>query len=236
MQKSISNAFTFMFKEEGWKFKLGVLVGLLVPYMYVSVGFQAKDITENIVIFCTLLIIGLSTFLACSGYVAKLIQNLIFNKSTPSFLPEWEDNFLQYPKIATAKAFGTFLIGLVLVPSIILLAIPILIYAYINLAVENIFCTEFNFKAYFSWKKAIELIKENPAEYFKLFITFLAIAILNNLILVLIQHLTLDPSYVTLGVLVSSVTTAYSMLVIGYLVGLVSQQREARVEEQLLID
>lgn len=215
MEKQISKAFTFMFQDEDWKYKIILLVLLTFPSSYISY-LNSSNQLKTAPIF--LVIVSIITSLIISGYFAKCTQNIIF--ATPddvNLLPKWEDNFLSFISIGFKKFLGSLLIGIVMLPASLLI-IPLLIFAYITIALERVFCEEFKISSYFAWKRAFDLIAQDGGRYFKILLAFIPLALL--LVVVMLLFIKLP---IILMIVIPAIT-AYYMLVSAYLIGAIGTE------------
>ena len=216
MEKSIKNAFTFMFKDPDWIYKLSILALLSVPSSYISYLNHTNSANSANFLngaFLLLCIVSMVTSLIVSGYFSKCTQNIIFaTHEEANLLPAWEDNFGGFVTIGLKKMLGGLLIGLVILPAS-LLVIPILIFAFISIALERIFCQEFKISSYFAWRKAFNLIKEDGGRYFLILLTYIPLVLILAVIMLIFMKI---PAIL---MVVLPIITAYYMLVSAYLVG-----------------
>lgn len=214
MEKKISNAFTYMFKDSEWKYKMLILVLLTVPSVYQSYLKDIKHIKEPQIL---LLIAVIFTSILISGYVAKCIQNIIFSNAENNIqLPAWEDNFWGYFVIGIKKILASLLIVIALIPASILI-VPLIIFIFISIVLERIFCEEFNMTSYFQWGKAFDLIKQNPRKYIQILLTYIPLVI----ILGIITLLFFKTPFI---LVVLPVVTSYYALVSAYLKGIIGSE------------
>lgn len=227
MEKSISNAFTYMFKDEDWKYKLGILAMLSFPAMYQSYLADIKGVKEPLLI---LSILAAITSIIISGFYAKCTQNVIFSESeTPNLLPKWEDSFFHYFVIGLKKIVATIIIYIIMIPASILV-IPAVIFAILYPALERVFCTEFKVTSYFSWKRATSLRKQNPSLYIKiLLLPFLII-----LFFVVIMFVITEISPLLFAI-ISPLIICYFFLVYAYLVGMIGSEENVVSDEYGLV-
>jgi len=222
MDKSILKSFTYMFDANDRAFKISILVMLYLPiayFSYVMMTIKANGATPqlnygNIVIF--FFIVWLTSLFA-TGYLAKCTQNIIlFNGDQPFDMPNWEDNFIGYLVIGFKKGVSVFVTTLVLLPTVILLAIPLLIYSFIYPALDNIFCSEFKFNSYFSWKKAFSIIASNNKLYYSILGLLFLLSIARNLF-----YLLKLPA--GLFIFLLAIFMAYLSLISAYWIGIINR-------------
>lgn len=182
MEKSIKNAFTFMFEDKDWKYKLFVLSALAFPSFYLN--YQGENLKQSLAVnagnifsllwFILLMLIFIiyCTFLF-EGYCCKCTQNIIFsneNTTQNDLLPEWENNFWGFSKIGILFSVGVGLLGLVVALASILI-IPIFLYLFAYVALKTLFCIDFKIGAFFAWGKAKELIGLNSNKYWSVILS-----------------------------------------------------------------
>lgn len=223
MNKSVLNAFSYMFKESDWKFKILILFGLNVPaIMLQGILMSGSELitilTSSAGLIVLLLIITLFTTGSAFGYGYKTMQNL--SNNTGSILPEWEDNFFQYLKYFGLFAVAMLLFSLVMIiPS--LLIIPAIIAGFITPALIAIFVKDFNATSMLAWKKAFALIKQDSGLYIKVFIMYIGLIILSNVFSMIFMFLVKSSLY--LAVLLYSLVVAYCQLINAYIIGILGQ-------------
>ena len=226
MEKSIKDAFTFMFKDSDWKYKLFVLSALAFPTAFLS--FQGENLksqmtaltknVENFIPILWVLILILIFVVACTflfeGYCCKCTHNVIYkNKQSPKsdLLPKWENEFWEYSKIGVNFSIGVSFLGLAVVLGSLLI-VPILFYIVGYIALKTLFCVDFKMSAFFAWGKAIKLMKSNPSHYLVVMLcSFALYAVFGLVAYVCSKSLPL--------VFVASFVQAYIYLVIAYLRG-----------------
>lgn len=240
MEKSISNAFTFMFKDPDWVYKLGILLMLhAAPGICLAFNFpESLDLqTHSLSLFVSTIsqflipsiILYMILYPFIMGYVSKSTQNVIkTTKNEPVFLPNWEDNFFSYFIIGIQKSFAIFLLSLLLIPGMILLCIPVLIYGFIALALDNIFCSDFKVISYFKWGKAFKIVSSNVGLYIIIFI----IALFLGLSVIFVQNLhTFFKMSNIFIVFFQSAFSIYTLLVMAYLTGMIGINKEYEIPE-----
>lgn len=223
MEKKISNAFTYMFKDTEWKYKLIVLTLLSVPSVYNSYLKDIKHVKEPQILLLLLVII---TSILISGYMSKCIQNIIYSNAEAPSLPAWEDDFWGYLIIGLKKILAGILILIALIPGTLLI-IPLLIFIFLSIALERIFCEKFDITAYYAWKKAFNLIKLNPGKYIQIILMYIPL-IIALAIIALIFFST------PLILVVLPIVTTYYMLVSAYLKGIVGSEAEVEAQEIII--
>lgn len=108
MNGIIANAFTFMFKDSDWKYKLMLLLFITIPsslMAYLSENFKnVKTDDPQLLIYVAIFFIVVTsiTTLLFEGYCDKCSQIVMNakNKTTnKNLLPHWENNFWGFVKI-----------------------------------------------------------------------------------------------------------------------------------------
>lgn len=180
MDKSILSAFTFMFKDKDWLYKLFILLMLYLPsayYSHLASGVKPEMMKQGQINYADLALCVILTIFTCAistGYLAKCTHLIIKNDGEKAFkMPDWEDDFWSYLFIGFKKGFAIFATSLLLSPTIVLFAIPVLIFSFIFLALDNVFCIDFKFNSYLDWKQAFSIITSNNKLYYNiLFLSF----------------------------------------------------------------
>lgn len=226
MEKKISNAFTYMFKDPKWVYKLVVLTLLSVPSFYHSYLKDVKHVKEPQIILLLFVII---TSILMSGYVSKCVQNVIYsNPETLPSLPAWEDDFGGYLIIGLKKILASLLIVIALIPGTFLI-IPLLAFMILDIALERIFCENFDITAYYAWKKAFNLIKLNPTKYVQIILMYIPLIIILGIVALIF-------SSTPFVLVVLPIVTTYYTLVSAYLKGIVGSEAEIKAEEIAIIE
>lgn len=224
MEKKISNAFTYMFKDAQWKYKLLVLTLLSVPSVYQSYLKDIKHVKEPQLILLLLVII---TSILMSGYISKCIQNIIYsNAENAPMLPAWEDDFGGYFIIGLKKILAGILILIALIPGTLLI-IPLLVFIFLTIALERIFCERFDITSYYAWKKAFNLIKLNPTKYIQIILMYIPLV----LALGLITLLFFNTPFI---LVILPVVATYYALVSAYLKGIVGSESEVKIDDVVI--
>ena len=210
MEKRMSEAFSFMFKDNDWKFKMFILYLLsLVSYI---LAYYSNELTETIkatknyslaVPFVGVLILSFVLSLPILGYSFKSINNLIYSQPQSenfNMLPRWENDFFSYIMVGLRYIGASLLIGLcvgllfIAVSAIasvsklflsilmIVLIILALIYAYYFPALEVIFAMSYDFLALFKVKKAAELVKYGTSKYIRVLLLISLVSIIFSII------------------------------------------------------
>lgn len=214
MEKKISTAFTYMFKDNDFAYKFIILILLTVPSIYISYLEHVQGIKTPPIL---LQVLSWVTGIIASGYFAKCTHNIIFSElDETNLLPKWEDDFWGYFGIGFLKGIAYLLITIALIPASILI-VPLLIFLFLTLALDRIFCTDFKMGAYFQWKKAYGLVKQNMSKYIKIALMYIPLTV------ILVLFVLLFAKTAVLYVAVPIVTTYY-MLVSAYLVGIVGSE------------
>lgn len=224
MEKSIQNAFTYMFKDNEWTYKLFILMMLYLPgayYSSITTGLNVEAIKSNInfnAVIIGIVVSAISVTIS-TGYLAKCTHNIIKNEGEAFRMPCWEDDFFSYFFIGIKKGFAIFITSLLLLPTIILLAIPLLIFSFIFLALDNIFCVDFKLDAYFAWKKAFSIIvSNNKLYYIILFLGFILSLVPSVFYLIKLPTIIFS--------LLFAACMTYTALVYAYLIGIVNRDGE----------
>lgn len=239
MEKSISNAFTFMFKDSDWLYKLGILI-MLYAIPGVCFVLSMPDINtlktslEGITglaalqpllsLFIPSLVLSIILYPFIFGYFAKCTHNVIKNNwGDPLALPNWEDDFFSYFLIGIKRCIAMIIIGVVLSFSGFLLFIPALIFGLITVALDKVFCTNFDISAYFKWGKAFKIVSSDTKLYFNVLIVLFLVGLLMGFVQYIPSVLKLPNLLV---VFLSAISSVYFYLVFAYLTGIVGQELE----------
>jgi hypothetical protein len=226
MEKSISKAFTFMFKDSDWKYKLFVLAALAFPGMFL--GYQSETLkttikgmaatSDNLFSIAVFYLLILIFIIACTfifeGYCCKCTQKIIYANGQTSendVLPKWEDEFWEYSKIGVSFSIGVGFLGLAVALGSILI-IPLLFYIVGYVALKTLFCVDFKMGSFFAWKKALRLMNSNFSHYFSVILCSLGIYIAFGLVAYLC-------STSLVLVFLGAFAQAYVYLVLAYLRG-----------------
>jgi len=172
MEKSKAKAFTFMFEDSDWKYKLFILTSLAFPTSFLAyqsdnlkqifkVGIENAFLPVGFLLLLLILTVA-STFLF-EGYCCKCTQKVIYSNER-NLLPQWENEFWEYSKIGVGFSIGVSLIGFVVLLGTVLI-IPVLFYIVGYIALKTLYCVDFKMSAFFAWKKALQLIKHNFGNY-----------------------------------------------------------------------
>lgn len=241
MEKSIKNAFTFMFKDKNLNYKVLIIFLLCIPSFYSSyfLFLNKINISSNIKFLLVLsLVIGYLFKVMIYGYFTKFIHNVITSKNDDIIaLPEWKGNISNYLFLGIKKIFSLFLVLTVLwlsttilgiisniifhtiIPAFISLYILLLAFVFLYTALDNIFCTDFKISSFFAWKTAKNIIFTNIKIYFQVFL----IAITP---LVLMQIFGSTKSLIFVYLIVLPIISIYLNIVYAYLVGIINQNKE----------
>lgn len=245
MKKSISKAFTYMFKEEGWASKLGYIFFLNAILWLVFCFFIDKIIflvanninprflplSSKIALFSPivfLFLFGFTILYFIVGYLAKCTQNIINYKEGIPVLPERRNNLLNCFILGAKKMGAIKAIQVLIQPINFLLGIPTLIFIILEPALNRIFCAEFDFGSFIQWKKAGELIRKNGW----LFVTVLLLEFLFNIVkLILIIGLFIFKIHFSIIALILSAYGTYIAFVAAYLDALIGEPK--KIKEQI---
>lgn len=227
MEKKISNAFTYMFKDSDWMFKFAILAGLGFPSIYLSYFAEQNKLNPTLTQLTTLVGIAIITLITSPiicGYLVKCAQNIIFAKSpNPNILPVWEDNFLNYFIIGIKYAIAVLLIGIVIIPGILLI-IPFLMYLFLSLALSRVFCTELKISSYFAWKTAMDLIKQDTGKYIRILLTQFVVALIYSLSINLLTKS-------LIGMIIALFFFTYFVFISAYFIGIIGSEEATVIEE-----
>lgn len=246
MEKSFKNAFTYMFEDKDWLFKLSILVLLQFILSYITFGMtnsftgisaqniatQAPNMLKTILqVAIIYLIISVVTCPFIVGYTSVCTHNVINNTGKGSFLPNWEDGFFNYYSIGTKYYVGLSLLILVMfIPVVFTLGLLLLVFSFLIPALINIFCQKYETSAFFSFKKALNCVKKNKGLYFKIICACIVFSIICQCIMPFFKLLNLP---VFLEAIILSIITTYSAVVFAYMVGLIgkTEQEESSLDE-----
>lgn len=226
MDKSIGNAFTYMFKDADWKYKLFILAALAFPGAFMSYqsdsmkasmatmqGAPDRYLSYFLFLLLMLVFVVICTFIF-EGYCCKCTNKIIYsdNEVSPGdLLPAWENEFWQYSKIGIAFSIGVGLLGLAVLLGSILI-VPILFYMVGYVALKTLFCVDFKIMTFFAWKKAWKLMSSNPSQYFSVIFLSLAVYLVFGIVAFFCSK-----SYILS--FVTAFAQAYVFLVLAYLRG-----------------
>lgn len=238
MEKSFGNAFTYMFKDKDFKKKIGILSIFLfiifaffgyAIYLSILIAHNPKDVALKIkepIINLLSPIITIIMFFV-SGYIFKCTHNVIKSNAEEEtiLLPNWQDDFFSYFMIAAKKCGSILGIYTLLIPTILLLGIPFIIFFILILALERIFCEEFKFDSFFKWKEAFQLIKNNIGLYISIILTLLLFGLIN---FVLIFTMFKFKVHFVLIAIIMTLFNSYIVLVGAYLEGIVGEKKKTK--------
>lgn len=240
MEKSINNAFTYMFEDKDWIYKVSIFVLLSIPAAFYAMFQIFPEALKNIlkltdisplVLLIVSVVMAVAALLA-NGYYCQIIKNIGNAKQfdTQELLPLWENDFFGYLKIGALLLAASFIAAAALLIPFILI-IPAIIFALLKPALINIFCSEYNVTSFLAWRKAFLLIKQDTGFYVKIILASLAIFIV-YLLIFLVAQLVFKP----LVIIVLPFLTAYTQLVYAYLYGLLGQQRVESFENIQIVE
>lgn len=176
MEKKISKAFTFMFKDSDWIYKLFILSALAFPSFYLA--FEGENLKQYLTksiedpyqlagFFILLLVLTTICTFFFEGYCCKC-TNIIMNAGKSSnekdLLPKWEEDFLGYFRIGFNFSVGVSFIGLAVAIGSILI-VPLLFFGVAYIALKTLFCVDFKIKSFFAWRTASDLMRKNLGHY-----------------------------------------------------------------------
>ena len=241
MENKISSAFTYMFKDSDWRYKmliLGLFQAPMAVYyaMYINLSKASNMIPAwlmNPSIGVLVLIISIIFMLFSSGYWLRCIQSIMNLNPIQGqdLLPSWEDNFGSYTKISLKFVSAYIVAGLILwIP--FLLVIPQWIFGIIFPALVVLFCREQNLMAFLRWGKAFKLIGNNRGLYFGCLLAMILSSILFALVYIPITfYVSMHPTsplatnYSTIYVfaILIDILSVYFSLVSAGLIGLIGR-------------
>lgn len=248
MNKSIKNAFTYMFKDEKWFFKVSLIAIIFILIWAVfcfilsqflmlikTVGPNGQpqfNQPEFIFLNNVLQIFGAFVMIIIFyviGYWAKCTYNIIHNNGADTIsLPSFKDGFLNTYIIGAKLTLSAAALMYLFYPAILLFVVPFFVIIFlfgiilVN-ALKRVFCEEFKFEAFFAWKEGFALIKNNVSLYVSIVLTQIALSIINIGMLILFYHLKFPPNIIALLV---GLYTTYVYFVNAYLVGIVGSKKE----------
>jgi hypothetical protein len=230
MEKIIGSAYSYMFKDSDWKYKLLVFLLLAVPSgiaMYIQMN-PAKLTafttslgldTQNLFLLLTMLIVVVIAGGTFTGYSLSIARNVaLSNHSQADVLPKWEENFWGFFVFAFLSGVAIFIAELVLIIPFLLI-IPALVFYFILPALMYIFCTEKKVTSFLAWKTAFKIVGENVGRYFAILLLILVNSILSAVLCIVLSFAIKDFSLILLPFVL-----AYTNLVNFYLFGIVSNR------------
>jgi hypothetical protein len=209
MEKTIKNAFTYMFKDGDWKYKLFILLILQLPSIIlgslsVLMPKMLKGVGLDLYIYMILLVvISIISGVISLGYFVKCGNNIIYcdkNSSQIDVLPKWEDNILQFLKLGSLYYVAIFLFltvmflfgflgslfSKILMPLSIIIFLVFLIilpfYLYSAAAIAALFYINYDIRVFFQIKKIKKIVFYDSKKYFKIISIIAFISILIALI------------------------------------------------------
>lgn len=237
MEKSIGNAFTFMFKDGDWVYKFGIFIALFaLPTVYLSsnvpdaASLKAMDTSALINLLIPAFVLAIVVSPLTFGYLTKLTHNVIKNNEIdPIRLPNWEDDFFGFFILGLKRCFAvTIFLLLFLPPSFLTFGIPILFFGLIIVALDNIFCTNFELSSYFKWGKAFKIMGSDYSLYTKILMVVFVVGVLIGITTYLFSTLKLPG---ILDAFIKAALSAYSSLVAAYLTGIIAENEEDQISE-----
>lgn len=235
MEKSITNAFTFMTNDRDWIYKLFILFMLILASTYAHINFvkfilkpaEMSIGINNLLDFLKfyfgyafiLFLIDAIVLPFITGYLATCAHNIMINKNDPLLLPNWEEKFLNYFVVGTKYSITIFFISTILIiPSLITLGFAYLAFLFFWPSLCCIFCENYGLKAFCSWKKAWSFIKKDTKLYL-IISSFYAVC--NILVPILMINFVLLFPVVFSSILISIVFT-YLSLAFAYMIALLN--------------
>lgn len=250
MQKTVGNAFNYMFKDKDWCTKFAGVVLLLIimygPFLFLvqqfiyfcinnsSLNHSIKPpmpALSDILSFCIpLLIIILFIsiiYYFVEGYFARCTQNIIKNDTEqPAFLPEFKNNFFNSYLTGAKKYAAVRAIFTLIQPANICLFIPSLLLSLMKPALNRLYCNEFEFEAYFKWKEAYELISKNAGLYIAIVIIEILFTVSMFVFLIMFFIFKIHVALISLFMAIYS---AYIFFVEAYLEAIVGESKKSSV-------
>lgn len=239
MNKTVANAFVYMFKSENWYKKIGVfaafaffmkVINCSMISNFILLVHNPKDLTVQQNMHAIQLLMPIVTIIIflLGGYIAKCVQSVISNNGSDNVvLPDWKNNILNNFIIGAKRGGSVLAVYCLLLPTLFLLGIPILLFWLLLLPLGKIFCTNFEFESYFKWKDAFALITNNIGLY--VVITLLEI-ILNILYVVILGLLFYFKIHTTIIALISTIIFTYLSFVFGYFMGIIGEKKVYKME------
>lgn len=229
MEKSIKNAFTFMFKDPSWKSKLLILALFSFNSGLNVILSNNKDILKTLLksadptqmtLFFIINIVSLIASIFASGYFCRIIINIsnLNLAENQELLPTWKNNFVEYFRIGILYTLGKLIAGIAVLPTILII-FPVLIFALLMPALTRNFCSEQSITAFFAWRKGYELVKKDTNFYLKIILTIFIIFIVN-----LLLNLFLNSIFIPIAITLIIIVEAYWQMVIAYLCGLIGKE------------
>lgn len=234
MEKSVKNAFLYMFKDKDWDKQIGILTFLffiifaifykeisLIPLL--ATKNKEANLTMQAIRIITPIVTIITFFML--GYITKCTHNVINSTNQEIILlPDWNDDFFSYFVLGAKRAASKMGVFILLLPTILLLGIPFIIFGFLCIPLGRIFCTEFKFESYFKWKEGYELIKNNVGLYIWILIIMLILNLLSTLLVIVLLYFKIESS---LSAIISAIITTYLSLVFAYLLGIVGEKLES---------
>lgn len=234
MEKSVKNAFLYMFKDKDWFKKAGILTLL---YFFIFAVF-CKEISvlpfllhnskeANLTIQALRIVSPITTIIVffILGYMSKCTQNVINNNGQENILlPNWNDKFFNYFIIGAKRAGSKMGVFVLLLPTILLLGIPFVIFWLLSIPLGRIFCTEFKFEAYFKWREGYKLIKNNVRLYLFVLITMIFLNALSVILLIVLFYSKIPSDF---NALILAIISTYISFFFAYLLGIVGEKLES---------
>lgn len=234
MDKILIEAFTLIKKDKDYGFKLLILALLFIPTLYVfynEAKFSSNLNFANIGLmgFLTMfskfsflfLILNSITYPFIWGYLSSCTHNVINNVDNEQFLPNWEDDFFNYFGIGIKYSIAIAIIGIALIiPGIISIGLLFLLFIFLYPALNNVFCRDYDLKAFFQWKKAYSYVKVNSNLYWAIFGYYILIKIAIQIINYLFETI---KAPVLLETIFTAIVTAYFMTALAYMTGLIGK-------------
>jgi hypothetical protein len=239
MEKSYKRSFSYMFSAKNWQKEAGILFAILfiinifTSTLILDIVVNFKDLKHSLLTtqnFAVNLLTPVMTILwfFISGYLARCTYAIIKNADgTLENLPKWSEDFFGNFILGAKKYGASMAVFTLLLPTVVLLGIPFLIFLLIGFALDRIFCEEFHFNSYIKWGRAFNLIKNNFGLYWGIFITEIFLMIIYLALAILLYGLRL-PAFII--ALLFSAYEAYWAYITAFLEGIIGTNSREKAE------
>jgi len=240
MNTPIKNAFTYMFKDVDWRYKLSIFVMLSIPSAFFSLerlyAPSFPDMVKTSIFYpLVLLFVSIAMIIVAlfaNGYFCKAVRqisNADLNNEK-ELLPAWENDFFNFAKVGFFLFIAQIIAALVLIIPFLLI-VPAILFLVLKPALMKVFCSEFDITSFLAWRKAYALVKENSSSYIKIILTGLAIFMVYTIIAYGLE-LTFKP----LLLIILPFLSAYTQLVYAYLYGIIGKDKVIETEVLEIIE